>query len=411
MAHIDLLPNELLLEIGDRIRGPHRNSDLASLSLVSRRLRPIGQENLLCEPAFNLTHLHTFLRELGHHYYLIPKIKCLEILSSAKGRVPHQELLNVDLGAALEVEEYPALPCPWELFALSNFRARCVDVINYFLKEGDYRRNWHTALNADIVQALLGVLLVILPNLKSLHIGASWLMDWPIFSSLTPPGVKIVEPEGWDHKWLSPVLQKLQAELQALEFPADMAAFVAEYRTVALFDFRGFKKLKHLSLSSATFCSQTRQPPPNPARLLPTSLELLRMSECTPATINFMNEICLAKKHGKFPSLKRVELYFWSSVRIICSAARRRRDPHPVHDVRRMCADAEIELYLYFPMLKLSTRDLGRAPWSIREEGISKLKAVELAACSRNPLLDPRWLAPEPFELTSDLEGDIVMME
>jgi hypothetical protein len=233
-------------------------------------------------------------------------------------------------------------------------------------------------------------------------------MDWPIFSSLTPVGVRIIEPGGWKHKWLSPVLRKLQPELQVLEFPANMAAFVTNHGAVALFDFRGFKNLKYLSVSSSAWCSFPRRPPPNPVQLLPKGLEMLRMSECTSPTINLINEICLAKKQGNFPSLVRIELYFSRSVRFICDAAQRRRNPHPVNDTPRICADAGIELYMYFPICCLSTRGVGRTPWSLREEGIWKLKEAEHLAM--HPEQGPGWLELEPFELGSDLDGDILMM-
>ena len=53
-----ILPDELLLEIASHFHGRYQNTNLVNFALVCRRLRPIAQEALLCNPCFKYAPLN-----------------------------------------------------------------------------------------------------------------------------------------------------------------------------------------------------------------------------------------------------------------------------------------------------------------------------------------------------------------
>lgn len=420
------LPTELLLHICDFIQGPNRNTNLASLALVSRRLRPVAQEQLLCRPSFKLTHIHTFLRELGHHHTLIPKIKRLEIFSSTTGRI--QELPPPPEDDSDEAQdayfeslpdfEYPALPCPREVFMEPGFRARCTDVINYFLndEQEDIKKDWLAALNSDIVPALLGVLLVLLPNLKELHIATSWLMDWPIFSSLRASELRDWEPWGWEHTWMDPIMEHVQGRLEVLEFPADLTELRFPWDTKSMFDLRIFNNLRRLSLTMPMLLLNPTTRVPDllgPADILPASLELLQVGECNCFAGNMLNDICLAKKRHELPRLARVEFYHEKTWLVTSAFAKYSRALNLYQDVVRICSEAEIEIYQWFPQIGFQISKIGATPWKLREEGARSIMRAEFEYNKRLGW-EEELLRGFPFtasEMHADASGDLVMRE
>ncbi|KAF1968165.1 hypothetical protein BU23DRAFT_267909 [Bimuria novae-zelandiae CBS 107.79] len=184
MAKFQDLPDELLLEIASQILGRHRNSDLACHSLVSRQFRPIAQEALLQAPCFKLTNIHLFMLEMRRQEWVIPKIQALELWSTDKGRtldVWKPEDFSIGARSAfggrgvdnlLGRVKYTGVPCPAELRSRFNMES-CIDTIRRFSVKPTHQLIWLAALNVDVAQALLGLLLVSLPNLKELRCAAS----------------------------------------------------------------------------------------------------------------------------------------------------------------------------------------------------------------------------------------------
>lgn len=413
MAALLSLPNELLIQVANHFYGRNRNRNLASLSLVCRRFRNLAQEELLCAPRFRLAYIHKYLWELGHHSAIIPRIRRLEIFSTSDGRrklpPPGRHYIpEVDYSA------YPAVKCPPEVFAEEDFISKCREMIEYFTQEKTHcRLEWLQALEQDIVPALFGVLIVSLPNLRELCLGATWMMDFPVFSLLqfihiSPGRPRILRPKEWRKLWMNDIILLMGKRLRVLEFPADLRGLCFGNRA-AVFGLSFFRHLRCLSLSMDILQDPRRPwlPPHDPAAIFPASLRLLRISECKDTTANFMNELCLAKKNGKFPHLHDVQLYFKDEVEYVKICSRVHRTPHPVHAVRRMCTDAGMSLYLYFPIVKLKTEDIGATPWSFQEEGM--LTEVEVATYGL--IMDIQEIEKGPTVIKTDFQGDIEMMD
>jgi hypothetical protein len=98
---------------------------------------------------------------------------------------------------------YPVLECPPELKSQTEFMEKCKEFIDYYAPKDDTLEDeglnsfWKEALEADIMQTHLGVLLCALPNLKELYLGASWLMDFPMFGSVATRQRRPWAPVDW----------------------------------------------------------------------------------------------------------------------------------------------------------------------------------------------------------------------
>jgi hypothetical protein len=408
------LPNELLSEIADGLQGKYRNDHLRSLSLVCSRFRDIAQEKLLCEPKFKLGHIHGYLWGLGRHPTLQHKVRRLEIFSSGEGRVvdPFTEYRNSFL---IGTGAYNSVKCPPELSQDKFFLRKCSEVINYVYGTkqpssqphlAKHVEAWNYALHSDVVAALLGILLAILPNLKELYLGATWLMDFPIFRGILHSEAPSYHPRNWKHSWLNNVFDQLKPRLEILEFPTDFGSFTFGRLTRTPFDFRSFPSLKSLSvpMCSLHWCESFHTPPADPKYIFPPTLELLRISECDEDTTNFMNEVCLAKKKGHLPNLTSVELYFICDLDDIKIGCQNSRCPDPVHEVPKMFRDANMGLYLWFPGIFWYTPEVGGTPWSWAEEG--QLNETEVKRYG-----EPDWTWIGPMEWRWDAQGDVEMLD
>jgi hypothetical protein len=284
---------------------------------------------------------------------------------------------------------------------MQALKDKCEEIINFFAENVVYKLAWTQALNTDIVSALIGILILGLPNLRELYLGPSWLMDCPFFSQIRSQEIRSTYPLWWEHLYLAPVLKQLQSRLTILEFPANFEGFHFMGMPRAIFDFRGFQQLTELNISMKALFWTSFAPwrsPTDPSTILPRSLEVLRISECTETTANFANQLCLLIKQGNFPALRRVELYFKHWRQKIEMDAEEFRCIHPVKDTRKIFSDAGLELYLYFPGVKWKTCEFGTTPWSCRAEGL--LQEVESIA------LNLHGYSFNTFEVKADREGD-----
>jgi hypothetical protein len=299
------LPDELWILIGAKFTHLRRNRDLANLSLVSKKWRAIAQEWLLKRPRFNLTHIDKYLWELGHHEHLHPQIHSLEIWSSSENRIP------CDANGA-PTREYKLTPAPqWN----PEFFTECKDIIRYWAKDKKYRVCWFTALHQDCVPALFCVLVCILPNLEELKLGNAWLRDFPVFGNMLSPNVNaartLAAPYGFDY--MNCALDLLLPRLVVLEVPADMSSVHDSMYATTLFNFHKFNSLKEVGITMMALWlrpSARRITPPDPREIFPPSLEVLKISEATWATLAFLQNLCLAKIGGHYPALRRVEVYY-----------------------------------------------------------------------------------------------------
>ncbi|KAF2184165.1 hypothetical protein K469DRAFT_751193 [Zopfia rhizophila CBS 207.26] len=92
----------------------------------------------------------------------------------------------------------------------------------------------------DVIQAVLGILLVILPNLKELYLAENWLMYFPIFEDALSEDIYYMSPSRWDHPFLVDILHRLYPKLEVLEFPTDLAGLRFPYRRSVLITFQPF---------------------------------------------------------------------------------------------------------------------------------------------------------------------------
>ncbi|KAF2748092.1 hypothetical protein M011DRAFT_467144 [Sporormia fimetaria CBS 119925] len=430
MATLLDLPNELLLEIAKivRARGRYHNTDLACLALTCRRLRPIAQEVLFCNPSIQLTNIHKLIARFSEvDGVMLRKIRRLEIRSPSEDRLPLEQEYAEALrrraernrsryhGGGLPNEVvYPKMPLPESWIEDSNnlypkiregikaaAEVKVSDLGPLYLSP-----MWQKAFKEDCVQSLLATLLGCL-NLKELYLGAAWLMDFPMFSTAKVAGV-YPGPRSWGsshHWWLRRTMHRLADQLEALEFPADFMHmdFISYPVTSELFVLSGFKRLRYLSVPMEVLQWNkpllTRVALPGDPAVLPASLELLRVSECTPFIGNFVNELCLWKKNGHFRRLRRIELFFWEPERRL-RLAQWGLYPRVTTELPRMCANAGLELFVCFPFegYTLETPKMGMTPWQMIRNGLEDGRgAMEFLV----PTQRYQW----------DIDGDVVMTD
>jgi hypothetical protein len=412
---IDDLPDELLLGIGAHIAGLDRNRDLANLALVSRKWRAIAQEWLLKEPRFNITYIDQYRWELSHRSELLGQVKSLEIWSTSEGRIQYQEDGRPE-------RKYTKIPAPtaWD----RHFKTRCKAIITKFARDERNRWLWKRALKEDVIPALFGVLLCMLPNLRYLKLGDGWLMDFPIFSTMLCHEVatSLHAPYEWQHKYLAGALAHLSPRLQLLEAPAEMATLFF-FHAATVFDFRPFQQLKEVDITMEALWHSAglrrHHQLPDPRKVFPPTLEVLRISEALPYTPIFLKDLCTAKKGGHFPSLRRVEVYHMENMKRTEILGKSYLGPSPVKDVQDMFCAAELEVYLYFPgWSELRTWEIGATPWRLKEEGTlgkGEIQTMRKLLEAQGPrfcegYLDVVAQAFPGSEAEWDADGDAVMI-
>jgi hypothetical protein len=399
------LPDELLFHIGAQFTHFKRNSDLARLSLASKKWRVVAQEWLLKEPQFNLTHIDQYLWELGHHEHLHTQIHSLEIWSESENRLPRDSRGN-------PTREYRPIRAR---FLNREFMEKCKTVIAYWATGNQCEAQWLSALYSNCLPALFSVLICILPNLRELKLGNCWLMDFPIFSNILSPDAKAspMQPLAWKQNFTNRGMSLLLTRLELFEVPADMSR-IFFMNTTTVFDFRGFKNLKEIGISMKPlwwFPGRRGSTSLDPRELFPASLELLKISEATWATSVFLQRLCLAKIGGHFSALRRLEVYYIASLDSVVEEyeASTTLNTHPVSRVQQMCRAAEVELYMYFPPWSLKTWEIQGTPWQLRNE-----RDVFASALQRGYRKDMGFFGVaedifEAFEAEWDKDGDAVM--
>jgi len=426
MTSLNTLADELLLQIGHNIRDRRRNLDLSNFSLVSHRLRNIGQECLLSQPTLNILHVPKLMLELWRRPWILPQIRRLKLWSRSKGRnyaaLPEHLL---DLGS-LRIfyltskaqdtwREHERRPCPAHIINMAEFMQFCFKTIDKVATDEKKAAMWVIALEKDAVPALLAILLSALPNLEELRCTSSWIMDSQLFNALKYRKESIVTTSDLDADYLQDVVSLLKPRLQVLEFPTDFRGAVFNPKPYPMFDFRSFKLIKELSVSMTVLDYGATHPRTrlrglaDPVMVLPSSLEILRISEATGTTANFINDLCLAKKKFRFRSLRRIELFFLNTKDIITEDASALLSPTPATEIPKMCKDTNIELLMHFPATKMKVRSLGQSPWVLRDEGLLVQAQEQLffRRQLRSLKLLPSW--SDAIDVEFDAEGDINM--
>ncbi|KAJ4374882.1 hypothetical protein N0V83_001960 [Neocucurbitaria cava] len=401
------LPTELLFNVAAHLTHLDRNQDLSNLARVSRQWRPIAQEQLLKHPRFSLTHIAEYMWELGLRPHLAPHIESLEIWSKSEGRVRRD-------ARGTSIKEYVPTPAPLRMtLRQSEMMDKCAAFIKHFARTRRESRWWRDALLEDVVPALFGVLLCILPNLRALRLGKAWLKDFPIFSYLLARDsstVQFVVPSAWKGDCFAGALTHLLPRLEVLDVPADMVAMYFHSRTTAIFDFRDFGNLKELGITFKALSGFgiTRHVSLNPRNMFPKSLEVLKISEASENSTLFLGNLCQVKKEGHFPALRRVEVYHAYGIAWTRNAAQAITYPDPVDDVRLLFRDAKLELYLYFPPCILRTWEVGGTPWMLKTESKALKRAERVCFKHVTNFYDVEHRFPR-LEAEWDVDGDAVM--
>jgi hypothetical protein len=415
---IDDLPAELLLNIGAQFTNLRRNWDLASLALVSKRWRLIAQECLLIEPRFNLAFIDRYMSEMGHRSQLLGKVKSLEIWSKSEGRTTKTRYIS-RTGAYVYLTDVAYIPtvAPDRIIQDVVFMETCKNMIQHYAATEPHAMDWNYALSDDIVPALFGVLLCALPNLRELKLGDAWLMDFPVFASTRSASAlaNSSHPLDWEHDFLGGALTAKLPHLTVLEIPTDMTALLFSHSMTTLFDFRRFQNLKEVNLTMKAIqnheFTRLATPPADPREMFPKTLEILRISEATHITANFLNQLCLAKNTSHLPSLNRVEVYYMDHLEHTRFRAEQGLCLDPIDDVRVICRDAAIAVYLYFPPWTMTTwTSDGGTPWRLKSEP-DELVRGEYACWKK--AMGPFGVHQEPVdrvEVEWDADGDAMMV-
>jgi hypothetical protein len=219
------------------------------------------------------------------------------------------------------------------------------------------------------------VLVCILPNLEELKLGNAWLKDFPMFGNMLSPHVNaartLAAPHGLDY--MSCALDLLLPRLVVLEVPADMSSVRISMHATTVFNFHKFNNLKEVGITMQALWlrpSGRRITPPDAREIFPPSLEVLKISEATWATPAFLQNLCLARNGGHYPALRRVEVYYMDPLNQVEMkyAAFVPQGRNLVDCTQKLCSNAEIALYVYFPAFRLWIWEIDGTPWRLREE-------------------------------------------
>lgn len=302
------LPDELLLQIGAHFTHLDRNYDLARLALVSRKWREMAQEWLIKVPRFNMMYIDQYLCELARYEHLQPQIRSLEIWSNSKNRFFYDAS-----GRVIRAYRPTQAPTSWDPL----FIRKCDEIISHFALDQKSKSQWARALRGDCVPALFGVLISVLPNLKDLRLGNTWLMDFPIFCCILAGGPgSYMLPLNLHDDFLRCPLQQMLSKVEILDVSADMTGTLPLSRsTTTVFTFAHFANLKEIGITMKALWwrPSRRRPATDPREIFPATLEVLRISEATVFTPFFVQHLSIAKIGGHFPALRRVEVYFMES--------------------------------------------------------------------------------------------------
>ncbi|KAH3967172.1 hypothetical protein HBI73_170250 [Parastagonospora nodorum] len=393
------LPTELLFQIGAHFTHNDRNQDVLQLSLVSKRWRNIAQEWLIKAPRFKLTHVDKYISQLIRHERLQPQVTSLEICSLSEHRIPRNQY-------GLAIRLYHPTRAP--VGADPDFIARCESIINTAycqqIRIGSTDAlQWKVAMRQDCLPALLTVLVSMLPNLRELKLGNTWLMDFPIFSTMLSPDVvaSSMIPSPWLHPWLEGIKDTLRPKLAVLNVPADMSCLHFSRQANTVFEFRRFTALRELAITSRALWWLSH-----------TSIKIIK-TEADPQTHRFVEHLCKAKMGGHLPALRRIEVYHMLSNKRVLAAnpAFANRDWDPTLYLQKSCRDAELALYVYVPDYEMATWVLGRSPWLLREEHDTFARIAHDAfwkAIGHFAIMDERARSI-PYEAEWDSDGDLVM--
>ncbi|KNG46391.1 hypothetical protein TW65_87031 [Stemphylium lycopersici] len=405
---IGRLPNELLLNIAAQITHLDRNWDLANLALVSKRWRAVAQEWLLKEPRFHVHFMQRYMCEVRKRQELLVQVKTVEIWSNSqelKERQKNHSERKHGSTSAIRPKSYLSISAPECMTRDADFMETCTEIIE--------------RKKTDVIPALFSVLLCMLPNLRELKLSDAWMIDFPFLTTALSASAtqNIIMPLDWAGKrgYQSDAIAALFTRLTVLEIPTDMTAMCFSRGIAMPFDFRNFSNLREVAITmraiSLFIPLGTHAGPIDPREMFPKTLELLRITEASYATANFLNQTCLSKKTGHFPQVRRVEVYHMESLNDTVAESEEARCPHPVKDVHIMCADAEIALYLYFPpWIMKSWESGGGAPWRLKAESKRLRRAEQKCYDIDMEPFDVKYVMWDRFEAEWDADGDLVMV-
>jgi hypothetical protein len=352
------LPDELILQVLDHIPGIPRDKqqDILNLSLTCKRFRPICIETLLVHPILELSQV----AQLVHRYSLNPscifKVQTLEIISVTT---------NSDQSRIIEPMRL-ATSKGHNLFSV-KIQHFCSNIISSCTSSPQKQESWIKDLANCVLDAYLGILLVMLPNLRSLLLGPNFLSHYPIFNPMICDR---------DHErggvlcalkpyipYLDDVLNHLQQKLTSLELPvlwnikdtvySPRKHFQSRYiqnhlAPISRQSLPHFTQLRELTLPCFAF-GQYRAIRPmwnmHAISVLPSSLETLRIVDARHVPLGYFLQPVLESANS-LPRLKRVEVYFHDHE--ADPGCTRREERLQVH-----AQNAHIDLSIWHPKSKL----------------------------------------------------------
>ncbi|KAF2867337.1 hypothetical protein BDV95DRAFT_581954 [Massariosphaeria phaeospora] len=248
---ITKLPDEVLVNIFTRLRGRQRynNRDLLNLALTCRPFVPAAREVLLVAPSFHLFRVAGLVRNYLQYPQLADAVRELEITALHKDQ-PDRELMT-RYGQETAPGAYPArgstiwsanplehsrkpssYPAPTldPLKLDARFKKACIEVIESHSLSAQKRKAWIQDLEVGCMRAFLGLLLVLLPKIKVLLLGANYLRHYPILAGLVGYSSLVgwsefshsaaTTPAEWENSYLVDVFNVLAPKLKEFELPA-----------------------------------------------------------------------------------------------------------------------------------------------------------------------------------------------
>jgi hypothetical protein len=238
-ARLLSLPNEVILAILNQLPPlPRpRQKTLLALTATCKRIRPLARDQLLVQPVIDVHHVHLLVQNYLRYPELVNRANSLEFSVDQQQVVPLGEP-NFYLTLKLVPDK------------------ACVEACYHFIKTTAIsqkgKSDWIRDISRRYQRAYVGILLVMLPNLKELLLGTALVSHFGILVSLFHMNDK------HDNEYVREVFEAMTSQLQCLETPLIWYKEPRRF-SCSLQNLRKCTSLKHLTLPDTALMASVWQ--------------------------------------------------------------------------------------------------------------------------------------------------------
>jgi hypothetical protein len=255
LDYLSTLPEKLLSIIINHVSElpKHRRKDLLALTLTNKLLGRLAFDALLTQPVVHIYNVHRLVRLCFKQPHVAHRVTTLEILTHIR------QGLQSPNNPEFHDRSAPSTFAP-TLSQESPLERRCLKLIEDTPVPTASKAQWIHDLHHNHQAAFMCILLVLLPNLRTLYLGTCGVCYFPFLKGMFYPDwdpryrradEQMLAEFGfpsWDHPYPSEVFDFIAPRLQDLELPVAWADTLS-YTPPSLSRMSVFSSLRHLRVS------------------------------------------------------------------------------------------------------------------------------------------------------------------